>query len=105
MNGVHSLRAWIIDSENLQLSRNLPTKHAFGSTLRTYEIAVGVNDPDLLYVMNIKRQKIKNFVRVSVQQHSQKVQFSSKMQLKKPLKTEDEFWLSQPDRISLYVQS
>ena len=68
----------------------------------TYEIAVGASDLDLLHVMHIKRQEIE---KLSVQQHSQKVQFSSKIELKKPPKLDNEFSSSQPDRISLYVIS
>ena len=105
MNGVHSLPAWNIDSENLQQSGILPTERAFGGALKTYEIAVGASDLDLLHVMHIKRQEIENIVRLSVQQHSQKVHFSSKIELKKPPKHDNEFSSSQPDRISVYVNS
>ena len=62
MNGVHSLPAWNIDSENLQQSGILPTERAFGGALKTYEIAVGASDLDLLHVMHIKRQEIENIV-------------------------------------------
>ena len=105
MNGVHSLPAWNINSENLQDSGILPTERAFGGALKTYEIAVGANDLDLLHVMHIKRQEIENIVRLSVQQHSQKVQFSTKIQLTKPPNNDDEISSSQPDRISVYLQS
>ena len=101
MNGVHSLPAWNINSENLQHSGILPTERAFGGALKTYEIAVGASDLDLLHVMHIKRQEIENIVRLSVQEHSQKVQFSSKIELKKPPKHDNEFLSSQPDRISV----
>ena len=88
MNGVHSLPAWNINSENLQHLGILPTERAFGGALKTYEIAVGASDLDLLHNMHIKRQKIENIVRLSVQQHSQKVQFSSKIRgVKKASKT------------------
>ena len=59
---------------------------------------------DLLHDMHITRQEIENIVRLSVQQHSQKVQFSSKIRLTKPPKNEDESFSSQPDRISVYLQ-
>ena len=55
--------------------------------------------------MHKKRQEIENIVRLSVQQLSQKVQFSSKIQLTKPPKHDDEIFSSQPDRISVYLQS
>ena len=99
MNGVHSLPAWNIDSENLQDSGSLPTERAFGGALKTYEIAVGANDLDLLHVMHIKRQEVENIVRLSVQQHSQKVQFSSKIQLTKPPKHDDEISRSMVNQI------
>ena len=93
MNGVHGLPAWNIDSEKLQHSGILTTERAFGSALKTYEIAVGANDLDLLHVMHIKRQEIENIVRLSVQQHSQKVQFSSKIRLTKPHKITMKYFL------------
>ena len=56
MNGVHSLPAWNIDSDNLQHSGILPTERAFGGALKTYEIAFGAND--LGYFMScIKNDK------------------------------------------------
>ena len=103
--GVHSLPAWNINSENLKHSGILPTERAFGGTLKTYEIAVGANDLDLIHVLHKKRQEIKNILRLSVQQHSQKVQFSSKIRLTKPPKNDDEISSSQPERISVYLQS
>ena len=103
MNGVHSLLAWNIDSENLQHSGILPTERTFGGALITYEIAAGANDLDLLHVMHIKRQEIKNIVRLSVQQHSQKVQFSTKIQLTKPPNNDDEVSSSEPDRICVFT--
>ena len=51
---------------------------SFWGALKTYEIAVGANDLDLLHVMHIKRQEIENIVRLSVQQHSKKFNSAQK---------------------------
>ena len=105
MNTVHGLPAWNIDVENLPHSGILPTERAFGDTLRTFEINVDAHDFDLFHIMQVKRQEIENIVPMSVQQHPQKVQFSSTIQLTKPAKDDDEEPSSQPDKISVHVQS
>ena len=92
-------------TRSIEHSGILPTEHAFRGTLKNCEIAVGAIDLDLLHVVHIKQQEIVNNVRLSVKQHSQRVQFSSKIQLKKLPKDEDEFLSSQADCISVFVSS
>ena len=72
---------------------------------KVYEITVGSRDVDLLHVIQLKRREIGNIVNISVQQHSQIVQFNSVINLVKPIQTNDDVSSSQPDRISVHVAS
>ena len=105
MNTFHGLPAWSVDVNNLQDSGIIPSERAFGDTLKVYEITVGSRDVDLLHVMQLKRREIENIINISVQQHSQKVQFNSVIDLVEPMKTDDDLSSSQPDRISILVAS
>ena len=105
MNTFHGLPAWSVDVNNLQDSGIIPSERAFGDTLKVYEITVGSRDVDLLHVMQLKRREIENIININVQQHSQKVQFNSVIDLVKPTKTDDDLSSSQPDRISIHVAS
>ena len=53
--------------------------------------------------MQLNRSEIENIVNISVQQHSQKVQFNSVIELVKPMQTNDDLSSSRPDRISIHV--
>ena len=105
MNNFHGLPAWSVDANNLQDSGIIPSERAFGDTLKVYEIIVGSRDVDLLHVMQLKRREIENIINISVQQHSQKVQFNSVIDLVKPMKTDDDLSSSHSDRISIHVAS
>ena len=105
MNTFHGLSAWSVDVNNPQASGIIPSDRAFGDTLKVYEITVRSRDVDLLHVMRLKRREIENIINISVQQHSQKVQFNSVIDLVKPMKTDDDLSSSQPDRISIHVAS
>ena len=85
--------------------RNFADRTRFSGHTQKLRNRGGAIDLDLLHVVHIKQQEIVNIVRLSVQQHSQRVQFSSTIQLKKPPKDEDEFLSSQADCISVYVSS
>ena len=65
------------------------------------EIIVGSRDVDLLHVLQLKHREIENIVKISVQQHPQKFQFNSVIELVKPMQTNDDLSSSQPDRISI----
>ena len=106
MKTFHGLPDWSVDVNNLQDSGIISSERAIGDTLKVYEITVGSRDVDLLHVMQLKRREIENIINISVQQHSQKVQFnSSVIDLVKPMKTDDDLSSSQPDRISIHVAS
>ena len=55
--------------------------------------------------MQLKCREIENIVNISGQQHSQKVQFNSVINLVKPIQTNDDLSSSQPNRISIHVAS
>ena len=105
MNTFHGLAAWSVIANNLEDSGIIPCERAFGDTLKVYEITVGSTDIDLLHVLELKRREIENIVNIIVQQHSQKTQFNLDIELVKPMQTNDDLSLSQPDRISIHVQS
>ena len=105
MNTFHGLPAWSVDVNNLQDSGFIQSERAFGDTLKVYEITVGSRDVDLLHVMQLKRREIENIFNISIQQHSQKVQFNSVIDLVKSMKTDDDLSSRQADRISIHVGS
>ena len=105
MNTFHGLPAWSVDANNLQDSGIIPSERAFGDALNVYEITIGSRDNDLMHVMQLKRREIENIVNISVQQHSQKVQFNSVINLVKPMQTDDHLLSNQTDRISIHVAS
>ena len=67
MNKNHGLPVWNADLENNPSSGILPSEHAFGGVLKTYDIPVGEQEIDLLSFMRSKQDNIENVVQLNTQ--------------------------------------
>ena len=104
MNNVHGLPTWNVDADTISENGLLPVEKAFGNSMREYEVKVGVREIDLLHPMQVKKEEIKNIVRISVQQSPQKIKFGAVIQLRKPVEDSEDL-SEESHKITIHVQS
>ena len=104
LNNEHGLPDTSINNQQVDNSSGLqPSKTSFGGALKIYDINIGLNEVDLLSVMQIKRPEINNIIRINTQLNPQRVQLGALIGLTKP--TADPDSNSQPEIMTLYVNS
>ena len=85
LNNEHGLPDTSINNQQVDNSSGLqPSKTSFGGALKIYDINIGLNEVDLLSVMQIKRPEINNIIRINTQLNPQRVQLGALIGLTKP---------------------